>query len=112
MNDEEMNDEEMNDEERMIDYKDMKTIELTYEGHCSMPLEDVFDGDTNLFAEGKVKQWWVKYGTLYMELHDGREIERDVSYWVGYAYENVDTKYPTAIMVEDKKGVWHRRDVA
>jgi len=89
------------------DNKDIKTIELTYETHCSMPLEDVFDGDTNLFAEGKVKQWWVKYGTLYMELHDGTTKEKDVSYWVGDAYENVDTKFATSIMLEDGEGSWY-----
>lgn len=99
------------DEERTIDNKDIKMIELTYETHCCIDLEDVFnieDGDTNPFAEGKVKQWWVKYGTLYVELHDGSQIERDVSSTVADAYENVDTKWPTAIMVEDEKGYWYR----
>lgn len=94
----------------MIDNKDIKRIELTFETHCCIDLEDVFDGDTNLFAEGKVKQWWVKWGTLYMELHDGSEIERDVTDYVADAYENVDTKWPSAIHVEDEKGLWHRRD--
>ena len=96
----------------MIDNKDIKMIELTYEGHCSLDLEQVFRDEPNPFAEGEVKQWWVKWGSLYMELHDGSEMEIDVSYWVGDVYENVDTKYPTVIMVEDEKGDWHRRDVA
>ena len=96
----------------MIDNKDIKRIELTFETHCCIDLEEVFeDDDTNPFAEGKVKQWWVKYGTLYMELDDDTIIERDVCNWVGDAYENVDTKWPTAIMVEDEEGHWHRRDV-
>lgn len=98
----------------MIDNKDIKTIELTYEGHCCLDLEDVFGIEecANPFAEGKVKQWWVKWGSLYMELHDGSKMEIDVNYRVENAYENLDTKYPTAIMVEDEKGIWHRRDVA
>tara|TARA_B100001113_G_scaffold65898_1_gene50665 strand:- start:454 stop:918 length:465 start_codon:yes stop_codon:yes gene_type:complete len=105
----------------MIDNKDIKRIELTFESHCCIDLDEVFnmeDGDTNPFAEGKVKQWWVKWGTLYMDLHNGSEryvdktvIQRDVSWWVGNAYENVDTKWPTAIMLEDEEGNWHRRDV-
>jgi len=95
----------------MIDNKDIKKIELTYETHCSFDLDEVFEDETNPFAEGKVKQWWVKYGTLYMDLHDGSQIERDVSWWAGNAYDNVDTKWPTAIHVEDEKGDWHRRDV-
>ena len=97
----------------MIDNKDIKRIELTFESHCCIDLDEVFnmeDGDTNPFAEGKVKQWWVKYGTLYMELHDGSEIARDLTCWVGDAYENVDTKWPSAIMLEDEEGNWHRRD--
>jgi len=96
----------------MIDNKDIQMIELTYETHCCIDLKEVFeDDDTNPFAEGKVKQWWVKYGMLYMDLHDGSEIERDVSGTVADAYENVDTKWPTAIHVEDEKGDWHRRDL-
>jgi len=98
----------------MIDNKDIKRIELTFEGHCCIDLEEVFnpeDGDTNPFAEGRVKRWWVKYGMLYMELDDDTIIKRDVSWWVGNAYENVDTKWPTAIMVEDEEGHWYRRDV-
>jgi len=98
----------------MIDNKDIKKIELTFETHCCLDLDEIFDiedGETNPFAEGKVKQWWVKYGTLYMDLHDGSGIERDVSYWVGYAYDNVDTKWASGIMVSDEKGDWHRRDL-
>tara|TARA_R100000655_G_scaffold2737_2_gene10562 strand:+ start:634 stop:954 length:321 start_codon:yes stop_codon:yes gene_type:complete len=101
-------------EEKEIENKDIQRIELTFESHCLIDLDEVFDmedGDTNPFAEGKVKQWWVKYGMLYMELDDDTIIERDVSWWVGDAYENVDTKWPTAIMVEDEEGHWHRRDV-
>ena len=102
-------------EEKEIENKDIKRIELTFESHCCIDLDEIFnpeDGDTNPFAEGKVKQWGVKYGMLYMELNDEDAIiERDVTWWVGDAYENVDTKWPTAIMVEDEEGNWYRRDV-
>ena len=96
----------------MIDNKDIKRIELTYDTHCCIDLVDVFgiEDGANLFAEGKVKQWWVKWGTLYMELHDGSEIERDVSCYVADAYENVDTKWSSDIHVKDEEGNWHRRD--
>jgi len=98
--------------EKAIYNQDIGRIELTYEGHCCIDLEEVFeDDDTNPFAEGKVKQWWVKYGRLYVELDDNTMIERDVTYWVSDAYDNLDTKWPSGIMVQDKKGIWHRRDV-
>jgi len=91
--------------------KDTKRIELTFEGHCCIDLEEVFEGKTNPFAEGKVKQWWVKNGRLYVELDDGSLIEECVVHHVVHAYDNLDTKWPTAIMVEDREGNWHRRDV-
>ena len=101
-------------EKKVIDNKDIKKIELTYETHCCIDLDYLFnpeDGETNPFAEGRVKRWWIKHATLYMELDDDTTIERDVSWWVGDAYENVDTKWPTVIMVEDEEGSWHRREV-
>ncbi len=96
------------------DNKDIKKIELTFEGHCEIDLDDLFnpeDGETNPFAEGRVERWWVKWGTMYMVLDDDTTIERDVSCWVGDAYENVDTKWPTTIHVEDEEGNWHEREV-
>lgn len=98
-------------EKKAIDNKDIKKIELTYETHCCIDLDYLFnpeDGETNPFAEGRVKRWWIKHATLYMELDDDTTIERDVSWWVGDAYENVDTKWPTVIMVEDEEGSWHK----
>ncbi len=98
-------------EKKVIDNKDIKKIELTYETHCCIDLDYLFnpeDGETNPFAEGRVKRWWIKHATLYMELDDDTTIERDVSWWVGDAYENVDTKWPTVIMVEDEEGSWHK----
>ena len=94
----------------MIDNKDIKQIELTFDGHCCIDLDEVFGDETNPFAEGKVKRWGVKWGILYMILHDGSEIERDVSWYVSDAYENMDTKWPSATMVQDREGNWHRRD--
>ena len=101
-------------EEKVIDNKDIKKIELTYDTHCCIDLEELFnpeDGEANPFAEGRVKGWWVKHGTLYMDLDDDTTIERDESRWVADAYENVETKWPEYIMVEDEKGDWHRRGV-
>tara|TARA_R110002012_G_scaffold62914_1_gene165503 strand:- start:30389 stop:30709 length:321 start_codon:yes stop_codon:yes gene_type:complete len=101
--------------DKVIDNKDIKKIELTYDTHCCLDLDEVFnpeDGETNPFAEGRVKGWWVKYGILYMVLDDATTIERDVSSWVvGDTLENLDTKWPTAIMLEDEEGSWHRREV-
>ena len=98
----------------MIDNKDIKQIELTYETHCCIDLEVLFPKlEENPFAAGIVKQWWVKYGTLYVELDEIYDtiLEKDVSWWTSDTYENVDTKYPSAIHVEDEEGNWHRRDV-
>lgn len=95
-------------EEKVIDNKDIKQIELTFETHCTLDLEEVFPKlKENPFAEGEVKKWWVKHGTLYMELNDGTTRERDVCSWVADAYENVDTKWATSIMVEDEEGSWY-----
>lgn len=95
---------------QVIDNKNIKQIELTFETHCCIDLDEVFnpeDGVRNPFAEGEVKRWWVKYGTLYLELHNGTTWERDVCSLVADAYENVDTKWATSIMVEDEEGNWH-----
>lgn len=104
--------------EKPIYNQDIKKIELTFEGHCCIDLEEVFEGRTNPFTEGKVKQWWVKHGTLYVELDDDTTpigvqfmIEEDVTDFVAEAYDNLDTKWPTHIMVEDNEGNWHRRDL-
>lgn len=97
--------------EKAIYNQDIESIELTFEGHCCIDLIEVFEGQTNPFAEGKVKQWWVKHGTLYVELDDDTMIEEDVTHFVAQAYDNLDTKWPTHIMVEDNEGNWHRREV-
>ena len=44
-------------EEKEIENKDIQRIELTFESHCLIDLDEVFDmedGDTNPFAEGNV----------------------------------------------------------
>ncbi len=92
---------------QVIDNKDIKQIELTFETHCCIDLGNVFEGEENPFAEGEVKRWWVKYGTLFLELHNGTTREIDVSYWVSEVYDNVDTKWATNIMVEDEEGNWY-----
>ena len=42
-----------------------------------------------------------------MEVHNCTTWERDVCSLVADAYENVDTKWATSIMVEDEEGNWH-----
>ena len=101
----------MNIKEKAIYNKDIKGIELTYEGHCFIDLDALFEGEKNPFVEGKVKEWWVKYGELYVELDDGSIIEKCVIHHVVDAHDNLDTKWPIAIMVEDREGNFHRRDV-
>ena len=81
-------------------------MELTYEGHVIIDMDEL---ESNyLFAQGMVKDWWIKYGTLYIELEDGTVKEEEID--VSMAYDSIDTKYPTAIMIEDKEGNWHRHE--
>jgi len=90
----------------MIDNKDITQFELTYEGHAIIDMDELESKD--LFAKGMVKEWWFKYGTLYMELDDGTTIEESID--VSDAYDNLDTKYPTTTMIQDKEGKWHRHE--
>jgi hypothetical protein len=81
-------------------------MELTYEGHVIIEMDEL---ESNyLFAQGMVKDWWIKYGTLYIELEDGTVKEESID--VSRAYDTIDTKYPTAIMIKDKEGKWHRHE--
>ena len=81
-------------------------MELTYEGHAIIEMDEL---ESNyLFAKGMVKDWWIKYGTLYIELEDGTVKEESID--VSMAFDTLDTKHPTAIMIEDKEGNWHRHE--
>jgi len=81
-------------------------MELTYEGHAIIEMDEL--ESNHLFAKGMVKDWWIKYGTLYIELEDGTVKEESID--VSMAFDTLDTKHPTAIMIEDKEGNWHRHE--
>lgn len=88
------------------DNDNITEMELTYEGHVIIEMDEL---ESNyLFAQGMVKDWWIKYGTLYIELEDGTVKEESID--VSRAYDTIDTKYPTAIMIKDKEGKWHRHE--
>ena len=97
------------DKDHSMDAEDNDNItemELTYEGHAIIEMDEL---ESNyLFAQGMVKDWWIKYGTLYIELEDGTVKEESID--VSRAYDTIDTKYPTAIMIKDKEGKWHRHE--
>jgi len=97
-----------NEVKKVISMKELKTIELHYQTHCAIEVEKL--DSYNYFVDGDVKECWVKHGTLYIKLNDGDIIEEDVTYFVQDVYDNVDTKWPTAIMLEDKKGRWYEGD--
>ncbi len=93
-------------EQKNVHNDNITQMELTYEGHVIIELDEL---ESNyLFAQGMVKDWWIKYGTLYIELEDGTVKEEEID--VSMAYDSIDTKYPTAIMLEDKEGNWHRHE--
>ena len=93
-------------EQKNVHNDNITQMELTYEGHVIIEIDEL---ESNyLFAQGMVKDWWIKYGTLYIELEDGTVKEEEID--VSMAYDSIDTKYPTAIMLEDKEGNWHRHE--
>ncbi len=93
-------------EQKNVHNDNITQMELTYEGHVIIDMDEL---ESNyLFAQGMVKDWWIKYGTLYIELEDGTVKEEEID--VSMAYDSIDTKYPTAIMIEDKEGNWHRHE--
>ncbi len=93
-------------EQKNVHNDNITQMELTYEGHVIIDMDEL---ESNyLFAQGMVKDWWIKYGTLYIELEDGTVKEEEID--VSMAYDSIDTKYPTAIMLEDKEGNWHRHE--
>ena len=77
----------------MIETKDIKTIELTYNSWMQIEI-DALD-NAELFKSGKVVRFWVKYCTLYMELEDGTVVEEECYYDL-----DEDAKWPTQTMVE------------
>jgi len=81
-----------------VETQDIDEIEVSY--NCWMTFS--IDGLDNveLFREGKVVRFWIKYGTLYMELKDGTVVEEDC-----YTEMQEDTKWPTQTMV-CVKGEW------
>lgn len=81
-------------------YTDIEEMEFTYYTHFTMRVDDLDNAD--LFREGKVKQFWVKYGTLFILTTD----EEVVSEYLPNAqdiFDNVDPKWPEDTMVFAKE---------
>ena len=87
-------------------YTDIKELEFIYQTHFSVSINDLDNAD--LFREGKVKQFWVKYGTLFIETTDGEEVSEYLSD-SSDMFDNVDPKWPEATMVLAKEG-WVRKE--
>ena len=53
----------------------------------------------DLEDKNSVKEWAIKYNTLYIILADGKEIEVEPIGWM----DNIDYKYPEEEEIEDAK---------
>lgn len=60
---------------------------------CSYTIDECFKIPIGLDLENKdqVKEWWVKYNRLYVELTNGTELEIESQGWI----HNYDYKYPS-----------------
>ena len=72
-------------------------IECTYEAHFSFRTDDL-DVEWE-----RVIEWYIKYGNLFYTLDDGTEGEEALC--VENAYDNLDVKWPSKIMV-CRNGHW------
>lgn len=88
-------------------YTDIKELEFTYHTHFSVSIDDLENAD--LFREGKVKQFWVKYGTLYIETTDGEEVSEYLSD-SSDMFDNVDPKWPESTSIHTEEG-WVRKEL-
>ena len=84
-----------------IDLTEVKNVELHYTTHAVfnvMELDNAYYWTQEAKDKGEqVVQFYVKYGTLCMNLANGKTIEEYVSE-VEYAFDNVDIKYPDTVI--------------
>lgn len=89
--------------EQQLEIKDIQEIELTYSSHMTIEIERLSDEILEIWTSGKVKRFWVKHCTLYMELEDGTIEEEHM-----YSEMHEDTKWPikTFVRVGDDWSEW------
>jgi len=93
-------------EEKTKKYADIDELEFTYHTHFTVRVDDLEHAD--LFREGKVKQFWVKYGTLHIETTDGELVSEYLSN-SSDMFDNVDPKWPEVTVVLAPQG-WLRKE--
>ncbi len=77
-----------------VKIEDIEEIELTYSSHMSFDIERLSDENLELWTSGKVKRFWVKYMTLFMELEDETIVEQEI-----YTETHEDIKWPIKTFV-------------
>lgn len=80
------------------------TIELTFSACSQVYLNDVCEELS--IKPSEIKSLYIKYCTLYITLNDGRELE----YETGAEFAEVDTKYPSHILVYRDREILSRAD--
>ena len=84
----------------MDNIKDIDEIELHFTSHMTFEIQDLSNENHELWISGRVKRFWVKYCTLYMELDDDSIVEEYI-----YTEIHEDTKWPTKTFVKNG-GKW------
>lgn len=74
--------------------EDIEEIEVTYSCHMAIEIKDFSTQNLDLWQSGRVKRFWIKYCTIFMELDDGTIVEE-------YAYTETheDLKWPIKTFV-------------
>lgn len=83
----------------MSNIKDIDIIELEFSSHMHFEINDLSEKNRILWKSGRVKRFWVKHCTLFMELDDGTKIDEFI-----YTDTYEDTKWPTKTMVGFNNG--------
>lgn len=93
----------MTEVELARDIPDIDEIELTYSSHMTFEIENLSHENHELWISGRVKRFWVKNCTLYMELDDDSIVEEYI-----YTEIHEDTKWPTKtfVRIEDNWSEW------
>tara|TARA_R110002012_G_scaffold106893_2_gene248479 strand:- start:5354 stop:5635 length:282 start_codon:yes stop_codon:yes gene_type:complete len=89
---------------KMDNIKDIQEIELHYTSWMIFEIENLSDENLELWTSGKVKRFWVKYMTLFMELEDETIVEQEI-----YTETHEDIKWPIKTFVKngDKWSEWN-----
>jgi len=81
-----------------VKIEDIEEIEVSYSCHMTIETKDFSIQNLDLWRSGRVKRFWIKYCTIYMQLDDDTIVEEYV-----YTETHEDLKWPLTTHVRDSE---------